>query len=203
VPGRRAGIGQILLHDVEAAVEEVRHIKQLGLTGGVLLPGVAPTANCAALLRVYEPLWRACAELDVVVTTTAVAACRSFRIEPIDRAILLVELPIFSHRAPLAPDLRRVFERHPSLKFVLTEQAPDGFPAGCAASTGSTARMRRAGATREPVRGETAAKMSSTPSEYFAALLQSAPASCARSSCTVRHEIGVEPIMWGSDYRAH
>src|SRR5438309_5394617 len=35
VPGRRAGIGQVLLHDVDAAVAEVSAIKQLGLMGGV------------------------------------------------------------------------------------------------------------------------------------------------------------------------
>src|SRR5262245_66355885 len=39
-PGRRAGVAQILLNDVDAAVEEIRWAKEAGLTGGILLPGV-------------------------------------------------------------------------------------------------------------------------------------------------------------------
>ena len=41
-PGRRAGIAQILLHDVDAAVDEIRWAQAAGLTGGVLLPGAPP-----------------------------------------------------------------------------------------------------------------------------------------------------------------
>jgi predicted TIM-barrel fold metal-dependent hydrolase len=39
LPGRRAGIGQILLNDVDDAVREVNWVADHGLTGGVLLPG--------------------------------------------------------------------------------------------------------------------------------------------------------------------
>src|SRR5215510_3655206 len=38
-PGRRAGIAQIMLHDVGASVREIEWAKANGLTGGVLLPG--------------------------------------------------------------------------------------------------------------------------------------------------------------------
>ena len=44
-PGRRAGIAQILLHDVDAAVDEIRWAAGAGLTGGVLLPGHAARAR--------------------------------------------------------------------------------------------------------------------------------------------------------------
>ena len=50
-PGRRAGIAQIMLHDVDAAVAEVRWAKEHGLTGGVLLPGAPPGLGRAAALR--------------------------------------------------------------------------------------------------------------------------------------------------------
>jgi hypothetical protein len=41
-PGRRAGIAQIFLNDVDDAVKEIRWAKDAGLTGGILLPGVSP-----------------------------------------------------------------------------------------------------------------------------------------------------------------
>lgn len=42
-PGRRAGVTQILLNDVDEAVKEIRRTRDAGLTGGILLPG-APRA---------------------------------------------------------------------------------------------------------------------------------------------------------------
>ena len=47
-PGRRAGIAQILLHDIDAAVSEIRWAKENGLTGGVLLPGTPPDCGVRA-----------------------------------------------------------------------------------------------------------------------------------------------------------
>ena len=67
-PGQRAGIAQILLHDIDAAVAEVRWAKDAGLTGGVLLPGApARHGRGAAVPDVYEPLWAVCEELGMPV----------------------------------------------------------------------------------------------------------------------------------------
>ena len=61
-PGRRAGLGQILLNDVDQAVSDVGWMRKHGLAG-VLLPGVAPDTPWIAPLfsTVYDPLWAACA----------------------------------------------------------------------------------------------------------------------------------------------
>src|SRR5262249_57677918 len=67
-PERRAGVGQILLGDIDEAVAEVAQIAKLGLRGGVLLPGVAPGTGIPALYAEHwEPLWAACAEAGLVV----------------------------------------------------------------------------------------------------------------------------------------
>jgi len=42
LPGRRAGIGLIHLNDIDDAIEDVKWIAELGLSGGVLLPLPAP-----------------------------------------------------------------------------------------------------------------------------------------------------------------
>ncbi len=60
-PGRRAGMAQILLNDVDNAVEEIHWAKEHGLFGGVLLPGVPPDSGLEPLFAdVYEPIWAAC-----------------------------------------------------------------------------------------------------------------------------------------------
>nr|MCH9733378.1 amidohydrolase family protein [Actinomycetes bacterium] len=67
-PDRRAGVGQILLGDLDEAVAEVAHIAKLGLRGGVLLPGVVPGTGIAPLYAEHwEPLWAACEQAGLVV----------------------------------------------------------------------------------------------------------------------------------------
>ena len=63
--GRRAGIAQIMLHDIDAAVAEVRWAHENGLRGGVLLPGTPPGSGVPQLhdIDYYDPLWSVCEEL--------------------------------------------------------------------------------------------------------------------------------------------
>ncbi len=69
-PGRRAGIAQIMLHDVEASVAEIRWAAQAGLTGGVLLPGCPPGSGLPPLYAPdYEPIWAVCEELGLPINT--------------------------------------------------------------------------------------------------------------------------------------
>jgi predicted TIM-barrel fold metal-dependent hydrolase len=56
-PGRRAGVAQIFLNDVDDAVAEIRWMKEAGLTGGILLPGDAVSANVPLYYPAYDPLW--------------------------------------------------------------------------------------------------------------------------------------------------
>ena len=64
--GRRAGVAQIMLNDVDEAVREIGWIKESGLLGGVMVPGVPPGSNIPPLYDpVYFPIWAACADLDV------------------------------------------------------------------------------------------------------------------------------------------
>ena len=65
-PHRRAGVGQILLNDVDEAVRDVHWIADNGLRGGALLPGTPPGSGVDPLHSpVYDPVWRACEERGV------------------------------------------------------------------------------------------------------------------------------------------
>src|SRR3954465_1315242 len=65
LPGRRAGVAQILLDDVDEAVREIRWIReQPGLFGGVLVPNPNADSKVAPLHATdYEPLWALMEEL--------------------------------------------------------------------------------------------------------------------------------------------
>ena len=201
--GRRGGIVQILLNDVDDAVAEVRWAKAQGcFEGGVLLPGVAPNHPDVKPLwhETYEPLWAACEELDMVVNHHSGAGLPDYGMDPAARAVQLVEIPIFSHRGMWHLMFAGVFERHAKLKFVLTEQGTGWVPAGLASLDWFYRRMMNEGSAESMFGGEAARKLSLLPSEYFARNCFIGASFLRAVECDVRYSVGVDKIMWGADY---
>jgi predicted TIM-barrel fold metal-dependent hydrolase len=201
-PTRFGGIAQILLHDVDAAIAEVRWAHDHRLYGGIMLPGVAPGSGLPALYSdVYEPLWQVCDELGVVLNQHGGAGLPAdFGMDAAARAVLLVELPIFSHRGMWHLIFGGVFERHPALKFVLTEQGTGWIPGALRSLDWFAGRMRIKSAAEYQFGGEAMSKLSLTPSEYFERNCYVGASFIRRVECEQRHTIGVHKIMWGTDY---
>ncbi|KOG90733.1 amidohydrolase [Streptomyces varsoviensis] len=205
-PGRRAGVAQILLNDVEEAVREVHWAKAAGLTGGILLPGTPPGSGLPELhSRTYDPLWAACAELDIPVNHHAGSASPPLGDEPSARAVFMVETTWFSHRALWHLIFGGAFHRHPGLRLVLTEQGSGWIPGVLdmldyyhgrlvAAST-------RATATAEAKFGVGLAdSMGPPPSETWHTNCSVGASFMRPHEVPLRHRIGLDKIMWGSDY---
>ena len=197
-PERRAGIGQIFLNDVEEAVRDIYFIKENGLRGGVLLPGAAEDSGLAPLYSsIYEPIWQTCADLDVVINHHTGSAGPDYGDEAAAGVIWIVEQSWFSHRALWHLILSGVFERHPTLKFVLTEQGAGWVP--------DTLRMLdgMAMGVRSGKMGELGFDAEQSiprqPSEYWA---QNCYVGSLIGAMTAedREAVGVDKIMWGSDY---
>src|SRR5262245_26524931 len=170
-PGRRAGIAQIMLNDVDDAVAEIRWSKNAGLTGGILLPGVPPGAPVSQLLSAeYEPIWATCAELDVVINHHGGGASPDGLIAgQTGGAIYLIEQAWYSHRALWHLIFSGVFERHPSLKFVLTEQGGSSWIPGILEFLDFYyERFGVAGTVEGIFGGDAVKRMSLTPREYWA-----------------------------------
>jgi len=201
-PGRRAGVAQILLNDLDDAVGEIRWASEHGLTGGIMLPGVPPGHPDLIPLwsQVYEPLWQVCDELDVTINHHGGAGVPSYGMDAAARAVLLIEIPIFGHRAMWHLIYGGVFERHPTLRFVMTEQGTGWLPSGLASLDWFHHRMTVPGSNEERFGGEAARQLSLTPSEYFARNCLVGASFLRPVECDLRHLIGVERIMWGADY---
>ncbi|MBV9292335.1 MAG: amidohydrolase family protein, partial [Frankiales bacterium] len=129
-PGRRAGIAQIMLHDIPAAVNEIRWAKEHGLTGGVLLPGAPPGSGLPPLhdYRYYAPLWQVCEELQMPVNHHSGSAAPVAGEEPEDKVVFILEVTWWAHRAFTHLLVSGVFERHPGITLVLTEQGTAWIP---------------------------------------------------------------------------
>jgi predicted TIM-barrel fold metal-dependent hydrolase len=202
LPGRRAGIAQISLYDVEASVAEVRRTREAGLTGGVLLPGAPPGVGLLPLHhRHYDPLWQVCEELDVPVNHHGGSAGPPRGDTPEDTIMFLLEVTWWSHQVLTNLIVGGALDRHPSLRLVFTEQGTAWVPEQLRVLDYFFDRMRNAVGSQEHEWGAPVMeKLALQPSEYWARQCHVGASFIRRSEVPFRDEVGVDRIMWGSDY---
>jgi predicted TIM-barrel fold metal-dependent hydrolase len=202
-PGQRAGIGQVLLDDVDAAIAEVRLIKELGLTGGVLLPMDGPLGGTTPLyVDDLDPLWQICAELDVPVHKHSSAPPEqpgATRSGPGVIAIGFAERQFFNHRAVAQMIFAGVFERHPTLKMVFSESGV-GWVSRHLDMLDSLYLSGRDPNGLLAFLAPSMSQLSMKPSEYFARNIYLGASLFLPAEAKSRYEIGVDRIMWGVDY---
>ncbi|NQZ98651.1 MAG: amidohydrolase [Myxococcales bacterium] len=194
-PQRRAGLALLpsILHDPELAVAEVRWAKEAGLRGGVLIP--AMWGSCAPYHDPrYEPVWATCEELGMPIHTHSGPASR-------DEYGGLVGLYITEVRWWCARPLwfllwSGVFERHPRLKFAVTEGSCHWVPE-LLYNMDQVVLRETAGAQKL---GPNLTKLSLLPSEYFDRNCFIGASSTKRREIALRYEIGVGNMMWGNDF---
>jgi predicted TIM-barrel fold metal-dependent hydrolase len=190
-PERAAGVAVLSFRDLETAVEDLETAAKAGLRGGVLLPadwGDLPPYNH---LR-WEPLWSACESLGLPVNTHPLGEGRDlYGNLPGATAIFLSEVKWFAHRPFTLLLWSGVFERHPRLRFVLTEQMADWIPNTLEYYDDLYER---------PIFAQIREGLSLRPSEYWARQCFVGASFLSHREVEVRGAIGVDKIMWGSDY---
>jgi len=202
-PGRRAGICQIMLNDLDASVEEIRWAKSAGLTGGILLPGAPPGSGLPPLYdsKYYEPLWQVCEELSMPVNHHSGSAAPPAGEDAEDKVVLLLEVTWWAHRTFTHLLVSGVFERYPELQLVLTEQGTAWLPEELLRLDYFFGRMGGATASQELEWGrEVVGRLSLKPSEYWARQCHVGSSFIRPAEVGIRHQVGVDRIMWGSDY---
>jgi predicted TIM-barrel fold metal-dependent hydrolase len=201
-PGRRAGLVQVFLNDLDDTLAEIRWAKDnMHVFGGVLLPNVAPNSPLPPLWDpVYEPLWELCEERDVIINVHSGSGLPDFGDAEAARAIMLIELAWYAHRAVWHLIFGGVLERHPALRVVLTEQGTSWIPRGVDTLDWFHRRMTHGGAAEAVFFGAVAKGMSMTPSEYFQRNFWVGASFLRPSESVLRYEVGVDKIMWGADY---
>jgi len=199
LPGRRVGLAQVFLNDVEEAVADARWAAEAGLAG-VLVPAVPPDSDVAPLFSAgHDRFWAACADLDLVVVQHGGGGMPAYRDTEAAYFLLLMEAKFFANRTLWHLVLSGVFERHPTLRFVMTEQGVSWLPAVLDEMDGYWQQMRRTGRVGE-LDFDVEALLPRPPREYVAEQVWIGASFPAPSDAAIIAELGADRVMWGSDY---
>jgi predicted TIM-barrel fold metal-dependent hydrolase len=170
-PQQHVGGALIDLHDIDAALAEMRWAKEAGLRG--ITPGTPPQWLGLPMYgdARYEPIWSASVDLD---------------------------LPVNFHLGNGGPDVcallicSGVFERHPRLKVAWTEQG---------IRWAATLLAELDATFDDPSLRHARAGLSLRPAEYFARNCWLGHSGAhAHDDWDLRFVLGVDRLMWGSDF---
>jgi predicted TIM-barrel fold metal-dependent hydrolase len=199
LPGRRAGIGQILLNDVDEAVADVHWIADHGLTGGALLPGMPPSIDIDPLHSPrYDPVWKACEERGVVLNVHGGSGAPDPGLFPSSPAMFVVEAAFFSHRPLWSLILSGVFDRFPGLKLVFAEAGSSWVPNTLRAMDNIQAQQEAGNIGVMTI--DHPFRLKRKPSEYWETNCWLGASFMTRGDAEDRAAVGVDKIMWGSDF---
>jgi predicted TIM-barrel fold metal-dependent hydrolase len=204
-PERRIGVAVVpALWDVNDAVNEVVWARRHGLRG-ILIPctwGRFPPYHHPK----YDPLWAACQDQDMVIHFHSGAAPMEDYFGPDApgeqpsslpgaMGIYISEVVWWSARPLTFLLWGGVFERFPKLKVAVTESTAVWVP--------EYLRLldQRYSETHYAQKlGDYRSHLSMSPSEYFARNVKIGASCMPRREAELRHDIGIDSIMWGSDY---
>lgn len=188
-PARHAGVALIDVEDIDATVKEIRAAREMGLWGGVLLPTSTGRHPFYHHPR-YEPLWAVCEELGMPLQSHSGWSPDYGDVE-CATAMFISEVDMWAQRPFTALLWSGAFERHPSLKYVFTETG-----VGWVLEKLRVLEFKAA----DPMFKHFTRNLSLGPTEYFQRQCFLGASFMPAHEGRFRHQIGVDKLMWGSDY---
>jgi predicted TIM-barrel fold metal-dependent hydrolase len=211
VPGRLAAPIFVDGRDLDSALRDITWAREHGIFGGVFLPaprlfgsGNMMSANVQVSEDVFpsyidpywEPLWSVCEDLDSPIVLhigqlfpADMRYAWGQNIHTINM-MSAFELGYFAKRPFFQLIAARVFDRHPRLKYCITEihaaSIPAIFEEADHQTLGFNAFQRHG--------------FKLAPSEYWARHGFVAASMLSPREAAIRHEIGIDNLMFGSDY---
>ena len=194
-PDRRIGLAIILMYyDVDLALAEVKLAHKNGMKG-ILIPAVEGQYSTYNDPK-YYPVWEYCQEHALVVHTHSGAGPDRDLTLPGAVGAYMCEFAWWAARPIWYMIFGGVYEKFPRLKFALTEVSEFWIPSMLemmdvrASVKHTTGKM-----------GDFRSNLTMLPSEYFQRnIWVGASALFDEGTMEVRYDIGMDRVMWGSDY---
>jgi predicted TIM-barrel fold metal-dependent hydrolase len=202
--GRRAGIAQVFLDDIDDAVREVRWARAAGLAGVLI-----PADHIGRLVDLYlprlDPFWAACTELEMPVHRHGIVVGypESPDTGPAAPVISVYESSVFSRRGLAHLIFGGVFQRYPELRFVFTETRFQWIPVELAKISAVIQKAHTRGDVLYPYCHRVAENLELSPAQYFEQNCYVGASGMTSGEVAIRDQIGVDRIMWGADYPHH
>lgn len=194
-PERRCGVATVpILHDVKAAVLEIERLAGRGFRA-LMIPTLwsdKPSYNDP----LYDPVWSACEEAGIVVHVHSGGAARDIALGPGMIAIFATEAWFWAARPLWVLLWSGVFDRHPGLRFALTEDGAWWLP-------GIVKRMDEkwhGGHNTEKLGKAFTESVRRPPSDYFGTNIFLGASTPSREEIEMRHQIKVDAFLWGNDF---
>ncbi len=191
LPGRRAALAMLTVHDLAATADEIAWAARSGMKG-VIIPTVPGKGLPSYYDRCYDPLWAVCQEHEMPVHIHGGGGTPDYGdYGVVSMLMYATEATYFSQRNLWVLIWGGVLDRFPRMKVVFTEARSEWVP--------STLRLLD-GIHAAPFfqHIEDTAKLK--PSEYFERQCYVAASFMAPHESAMRHEIGLDQLMWGADF---
>jgi predicted TIM-barrel fold metal-dependent hydrolase len=195
-PKQLAGLALISLYDIDAAVRELQRCRQMGLKGAMIW--ASPPEDRPYSAPLYDPFWAAAQDLHMPLSLHAITgmgpesqATRAMgrEIQPVDRYLRAVTGADEVKRTLTVFIFSGVLERFPGLQLVSAENNVGWLPFVIQRWDQAHATSRYMHTTPLKLR----------PSEYFHRQVYATFIDDA-VGVENRHQIGIENILWSSDY---
>ncbi|MFP6639210.1 MAG: amidohydrolase family protein [Myxococcota bacterium] len=191
LPGRRAALAMLTVHDLDATAAEIRWAAENGMKG-VIIPTVPGKDLPPYYDACYDKIWAVCHDCEMPVHVHGGGGTPDYGdYGVISMAMYATEATLFSQRNLWILIWGGVFERFPRLKVVFTETRATWVPDALALLDGIHS-ARFFSHIRESVKLK--------PSEYFERQCSVCASFMGAHEAALRHQIGVGNMMWGSDY---
>ncbi len=201
-PDQRCGLPQIFVDDLDDSIKILEWAAAEGFRS-FMLPHIPPDSG---MLGYWSPhwdrLWQTVTELDLVVTQHGGGGGPDYGKTPASWLIFLMEVPFFAHRNLAHLILSGVFERHPTMRYVMTEQGVAWLVEELRRMDAYHAEMKRGGRIGE-LGFDADLVLPLKPSEYFDRNVWIGASFPSPSEAAVMATIGTHKMMWGNDYPHH
>jgi predicted TIM-barrel fold metal-dependent hydrolase len=196
-PERFIGQAVVSFHEVDQAVATVMWAKEHGLKS-VILPGVDPDAARIHWDPALDPFWSALEDTGLTANIHGGSGLQMFVPPPgVDVRVMMriagEEFPMMAHRPLTFMMWSGVFERHPRLRTVWTEQYSDWIPR-------TLAKWDWTWAKDVKFEGKMLEFVPRKPSEYWAQNCWAGMSLASKAEVAVRHDIGIDRVMFGVDF---